>query len=50
MRSALTTVLELVGLAMVAGGCWLFDYRLGIIVAGLLLVFFAFLTDEPAEQ
>jgi len=34
MRSALTTLLEVAGLAVLAGGCWMVAPPLGLIAAG----------------
>ena len=38
MRSTLTTVIELVGITLVAAAAWSVDPRLGLLVTGLLLV------------
>lgn len=38
MRAALTTALEVAGLAAISAGCWLFLPALGLIAAGSALV------------
>lgn len=38
MRAVLTTALEILGLATISGGCWLFSPVLGLISAGSALV------------
>ena len=47
MRSVLSTVVELLGLLAVAAAAWLFDARLGLAVAGVVLVVVGFALDRP---
>lgn len=47
--SVLSTVLELLGFACVVAGAWLFDWRLGLVVVGVVLVLVGFVLDRPAR-
>lgn len=46
MRQVLTTIGELVGGSLIAGGVWSFSRSLGLIAAGVLLALFSWLVDR----
>lgn len=47
MLRILSSLLEVLGLGAVTGGAFLFDWRLGVMVAGVVLVLLGFVTDPP---
>lgn len=42
-----SSLLELIGFSAVAFGAWCFDWRAGVLVAGVLLALLGFLLDRP---
>ena len=47
MTRHLSDVLELLGLLLIATAAWMFDWRLGMAVAGALLVLVGWTLDRP---
>ena len=46
----LATLLEVVGIAAVVVGSYLFDWRAGVVVAGLALILFGAALDRPSPR
>jgi uncharacterized membrane protein len=49
MKRAFSTVVELVGFALVLGAAFWWDLRAGMAVLGVLLVLTGFLLDRPRQ-
>lgn len=47
MRQTLSTVVELLGLALIVAAGFLFDWRLGLALVGVLLVVVGLAIDRP---
>ena len=54
VRALVSTVVELLGLAAVVFGVWLFDWRAAVLVGGLVATFIGYALDAvpapPAKQ
>lgn len=50
MRGFLTSILELVGFALVVAAAWTVATALGLFVAGVVLVFLGFLLSDGASR
>lgn len=50
VRALVSTLVELLGLAAVVFGVWLFDWRAGVLVGGIVLAFLGYVLDAvPAR-
>ncbi len=50
MRAALSTLAELLGIALVVAAAVLVDYRLGMAMGGVALVLLGFAMGSPGER
>lgn len=54
VRALVSTVVELLGLAVVVFGVWLFDWRAAVLVGGIVVAFLGYVLDAiptpPAKQ
>lgn len=50
LLAVLSSVLEVLGLVAIVAGAALFDYRLGLVVSGVVLVLLSLTLDPPRRD
>jgi hypothetical protein len=49
MRGVLSSLIEVAGALAVVAGAWLFDWRAGLVVLGLVLILAGWAIDSPGS-